>query len=705
MSKMRLVRYRVEKFKSIMDSGWIDCDDVTTLVGVNEAGKSNLLLALWKLNPAKGGAINFSDDMPVKLFSDLRVEEVKPRFIQAVFEITSTQLLSTISEKSGFDKEYIKTVNVSRDYDGVHFIHFPDAKAYTSLNKKEIEELIQACSEKIDNSNEAGKTEAGIKTEAQQKITKALSVINEKDILVKSDVLSVANCFKSITAKAMQSSVIRPLILELGKLITDFGAGFDKPNPSANEEIRKLVIANMPKFVYYSSYGNLDSEIYLPHVLENMNRTDLTGMTEAKARTLKVLFEYVKLDPQEILDMGEDAKGPLDSYGRPEREPTEDEIKEKAEKKKERDILLQSASSKLTRDFRDWWSQGNYTFDFSADGKHFRIWVADEVRPERIVLENRSTGLQWFLSFYLVFLVESQDSHSGAILLLDEAGLALHPLAQKDLSLFFNNLSKTNQIINTTHSPFIVDTNNIDRAKVVYVNKDGYTVVSNNLRAAEGQLQTNSVYAVHAALGLSISDILLQGCRPVIVEGPSDQYYFNAIKIFLISKNLIAPKEEIVFVPSGGVKAVGSLSSLLSAKSELPYVILDSDSSGKDFRAKLEKNLYSGEKNKVLDIESYTSITQSEIEDIIPYDLLQRPLDRLFNNVDFDFSTTYDSGKPIVPQIEKFAIDNNLELPDGYKVDLARQFKQSLIAHADKFNDKKIIDMWVNIFNRILDKP
>jgi predicted ATP-dependent endonuclease of OLD family len=129
-------------------------------------------------------------------------------------------------------------------------------------------------------------------------------------------------------------------------------------------------------------------------------------------------------------------------------------------------------------------------------------------------------------------------------LLLDEAGLSLHPLAQKDLSAFFNNLSQTNQIINTTHSPFIVDTNHIDRAKVVYVDKEGYTVVSNNLRAAEERLQTNSVYAVHAALGLSISDILLQGCRPVIVEGPSDQFYLNAIKLFLIRKGLIAPKEE-----------------------------------------------------------------------------------------------------------------------------------------------------------------
>ena len=33
--------------------------------------------------------------------------------------------------------------------------------------------------------------------------------------------------------------------------------------------------------------------------------------------------------------------------------------------------------------------------------------------------------------FYLIFLVESQEQHKDAILLLDETGLTLHPLAQK----------------------------------------------------------------------------------------------------------------------------------------------------------------------------------------------------------------------------------------------------------------------------------
>lgn len=38
-------------------------------------------------------------------------------------------------------------------------------------------------------------------------------------------------------------------------------------------------------------------------------------------------------------------------------------------------------------------------------------------------LEGRSAGLQRFLSFYLIFLVESEGAHGGAILLLDEPGL------------------------------------------------------------------------------------------------------------------------------------------------------------------------------------------------------------------------------------------------------------------------------------------
>ncbi|MCZ0938227.1 MAG: hypothetical protein OXJ55_06300 [Caldilineaceae bacterium] len=164
--------------------------------------------------------------------------------------------------------------------------------------------------------------------------------------------------------------------------------------------------ADGEKEVYYSNYGNLDSEIYLPHVVENLRRDDLGPKEEAKARTLRVLFKFVRLRAEEILELGSDFME--SQHGR---EPTPEEIAEIAKKKRERSILLQSAGALLTRQFRDWWKQGNYVFELDADGNHFRIWVSDDRRPEKIELESRSTGLQWFLSFYLVFLVESMGEH------------------------------------------------------------------------------------------------------------------------------------------------------------------------------------------------------------------------------------------------------------------------------------------------------
>ena len=49
---MKLKLFRVQNFRSFLDSGWINCQDITAIAGVNEAGKSNLLKALWKLKPA-----------------------------------------------------------------------------------------------------------------------------------------------------------------------------------------------------------------------------------------------------------------------------------------------------------------------------------------------------------------------------------------------------------------------------------------------------------------------------------------------------------------------------------------------------------------------------------------------------------------------------------------------------------------------------
>ena len=617
---MKLLRYKVENFRSVENSGWIECDDVTTLVGINESGKSNLLLALWKLNPAREGEIDLLHDLPVSKLSTLRKEAGNVKFVSAEF-IVGEKSAKTIAESVGANCNPETKVIVSRYYDGLYLVEYPEGcPASTKANSE--------------------------------------------------------------------------------------GEEFDKE--AYEKKLTDAVLNEVPKFVYYSNYGNLSTKIYLPNVIKWLNGETVTGIevNEDQVRTLRVLFDFVKLDPKEILELGKDPKViAMERNNNRTATPTAAEIAKAEDDKEERSILLQSASGELTKQFRDWWKQGEYKFRFEADGDYFRIWVSDSIRTDEVGLELRSTGLQWFISFYLIFLVESQENHKNAILLLDEAGLTLHPLAQKDLSHFFDNLSLDNQIINTTHSPFIVDTANIDRCRVVYMDDNGYTVASSDLRQGADALNEKSIYAVHAAMGLSVSDILLQGCQNIVVEGPSDQYYLNAIKSFLIKEKLIAPKQEIVFVPSGGVKGVPGVVSILSSKSEeLPYVLVDSDKSGQDAIKKLQSGLYKDQKDRIIEIKSIINVENSEVEDIVPYSLLSRGIDRMFLQVEDEaFSDVYDSSLPILPQIETFASRHSIELDkQGWKVELAKATKQALKNKSKGNVDDKYIKMWVQLFEKII---
>lgn len=68
---MDLIKFKVTEFRSVVDSGWIDVEDITAFIGTNESGKTNILLPLWKLNPVIGGQIELMDDLPRdKLFRD-----------------------------------------------------------------------------------------------------------------------------------------------------------------------------------------------------------------------------------------------------------------------------------------------------------------------------------------------------------------------------------------------------------------------------------------------------------------------------------------------------------------------------------------------------------------------------------------------------------------------------------------------------------
>ncbi|WP_433966580.1 AAA family ATPase [Tunturiibacter gelidiferens] len=696
---MQLKSFRVKNFRSVDDSGVIETDGVTALIGINESGKSNLLLPLWKLNPAKDGEIKPTADYPRKSYNDFRGMEPKPIFIEAIFTSDKdlAQRLATLCQSDPADFEEI---HIQKSFSNKTYVSFPKAPTYRTVRRERLVAVLSAAATEI-NAITPMKVEEEVAARIKATVTKASSGLSPKENVAMDDLANLIALLPTIEGTAKTSS-IAPRYAQLQAEIEAFRIELSAPLPNDVQEARNLAYAEMPSFVYYTNYGNLDSEIYLPHVIENMKRAELGAKEQAKVRTLKVLFEFVGLKPEEILELGLDFQAPAGK----DREPTEQEIAEIAEKKKERSILLQSASTKLTQEFRSWWKQGEYRFRFEADGDHFRIWVSDDKRPEEVELEGRSTGLQWFLSFYLVFLVESRDTHAGAILLLDEPGTSLHPLAQKDLSAFFDGLSESNQLVYTTHSPFLIDSDRLDRARKVYVAADGTTKATPDLRESEGddKAQRASGYAVYAALGLTVAESLLLGCTVVIVEGTSDQMYLSAIKNILIGQGKITPHKEVVFPPAGGAKGVKVVASILSSRDEaLPVALFDSDATGKVTAQQLMSSLYVDAKDRVFEVATFTGLDGSEIEDLIPGEVLAQVIDRWQRGPEVGFADSYKAGTPIVPQIEAWAKANKIELnAPGWKVEVAKRTKQALLGKNAKPIATEYMKNWEALFATLL---
>ena len=703
---MRLRRFRVQKFRSIEDSGWVDTSNITALIGINEAGKSNLMLPLWKLNPARDGEVDPLADYPRKDYAQFSSSTEKPVFITADFSVDPSTL-EKLCELTDRKQSEMSRVLVSRKYgeSDVFSIDFPEAEntpnCIAASLAQETREAIEAANQK----EGTGKTFESRKEAILDVERNILSILGEEEICTREELANIQRIIADVNPpKSTQSEGWISKFLSLGDTAQRLSEKVPLQSPESIDGVLELVLESMPKFVYYSSYGNLDSEIYLPHVIENMQREDLGSKEAAKVRTLKVLFEFVTLSPKEIHDLGQEEE-------EHESRLTEEVLEEERERKKKRSILLQSASSRLTESFKKWWNQGDHRFRLEADGKHFRIWVSDDLRPAEVELPGRSTGLQWFFSFYLIFLVEAQGKHKNTILLLDEPGLSLHPLAQKDLSLFFENLSEESQLLYTTHSPFMVDPERLDRVKAVYVDREGYSRVSSDLsRPAkeEGRDYKRSIYPVNAAIGISSSDAYLLGRYPVIVEGESDVHFLGAMKSQLISKGLISPSKDMAFFPSSGIKGIKPIVGIVcGTKEELPVVIVDGDTAGQKLKDNLLKKgqLYEGQETRILCVSDFTGREGDEIEDLWPPEFIARIAERTcFRGTRAYFSDevdTSDTRLPIVDQIEQFALEHDVILERGWKVELSKQVRQLSVNKADLVTSE-LENVWKNLFEKIL---
>lgn len=595
---MRLKEFRVQMYKTITDTGWVKVrDDVTCLLGKNESGKSAVMQAIWKFNNARGTGYDFLYDYPKERFSKDRGSD--PIVTSLRFELEQTDREGLV--EAGLPE--LKNVEVSTTYGGTKSYAFEVAATPVAIPPILLE-LQQALS-----------TEPGDES-LRPVTTQALEAVKP-----------LCEGSQDVGLVRDAARKLKLLLPQLAGLFGDHGQNYAGAVETLAamrlpDEVRaateQWIAAHLPTFIYFDDYGRLETRINLTAFLGHRTATPV----EPRVRTQMALFEWTQLDPAELQRLGLPQQG-------------NETLEQVQRRKDERSSLTESASYGLTGEWMEWWDQRLHTLHIEADGDDLVLRVSDNQNPWKIPFQERSKGFQWFFSFYLTFLVESEKAHAGAILLLDEPGLHLHIRAQQKLLSFFQRISEKNQVIYSSHSPFMVDPTHLDNVRTVFLKRGSkgdrmYTHVS---LGTEPEGDKDTLLPLQAALGYEICQTLFIGKRVLIVEGISDYCIIQGLKLVFAESGKVLLPDDIVVLFAGGTTHMVPLVSLFAQPDAVDrqlVVLLDGDKTGVDKAGQLRRDLLPGGKTVALMSDpDLLGLQHAEVEDLIHRDELLGAVGRL----------------------------------------------------------------------------
>ena len=174
----------------------------------------------------------------------------------------------------------------------------------------------------------------------------------------------------------------------------------------------------------------------------------------------------------------------------------------------------EEAGRLITQQIRRVWSQEpTIEIKLNVNGRVLYIDISDGTTVYDTP-ESRSLGFRWYLSFYINFVAQTFDAKSNEyIFLLDEPGIHLHPAGQKDLTKVLEELSAKNQLIFTTHSPFMINRDYPQRVRLVSKGRAGTQV--------DDQAYRDNWKPLRRSIGLMIGDLFFFNDSSLIVEVPS----------------------------------------------------------------------------------------------------------------------------------------------------------------------------------------
>ncbi|MFC7774064.1 ATP-dependent nuclease [Flavobacterium sp. GCM10027622] len=566
---MKLKDVKIYKYKSFETPQEFELEsDITVLVGMNESGKTSALESLAKtryFQDDEDFKFKPTHDYPRKDKKRMEKANENPQAITCTYEIDDN-LLKSIEKELGEGVLKSKTFTVTSYYDNSKNIGLSvDTKKFIEFKTKELGIASNALTDKL----------LKVKSKAELEALEKEYIEDNKTNGIKSLLLYFENKYKWMH------------------------------DPIGEYVYRILLNPKMPKFLYYDEYYSLPSRISI----EKLN-SDSLDSSENEYKTAKALFELADINTEEILES----------------ESFEDYIAE-----------LEATEAIISEElFKYWQTNKNLSITFQIDKvakkenrtintNHGHQQVTDVNIVEHVLdirvknkgvslpLKNRSKGFNWFFSFLVWFKKIQEDQDSNYILLLDEPGLNLHASAQADLLRFLEDLSEKYQIVYSTHSPFMIVSDKLQRVRTVLETDKG-SIISNSVQEKD----PNTLFPLQAALGYNIAQNLFISKKNLLVEGVSDLIYLQTMSAILEGAGKEGLKPEITIVPTGGLEKVSTFISLLRGNDLQNVSLLDSYTDPKG-KAKLDNLIVQkiiSEKNILFFHEFIENRKKADIEDL-----------------------------------------------------------------------------------------
>jgi predicted ATP-dependent endonuclease of OLD family len=626
---MRLKAARVTKYRSIRDSGTVEIEtNKTILVGPNEAGKTVFLQALQQINPPQGvRGFDPLRDYPRSEFNDITTKAVDPKDVDVVeghfaLEDEDKALLPEDFQNC----TYIRTRRLNNST-GHRLENAPPRIKFKDI-EKDLNRLAAHADARI-----PIPPEGTTATKPSARLKSIVSGFSEDTEISADNAAKIKTWLKETLPHVEEGNST-----EIGRLekLEKLTAQTDLRNNALS-----ILESRIPIFVLFSNYFRVKPAIHLEHLAQRIEGNILDDDLYDYGN--KCLLQLLGFSARELSNLGkapEPARGDVAAF------------KNYRDQLDRRTYQLNAASVRLTDNIRGVWVPDEKRGEADrlrvvADQQYLKVVVEDELGVE-IELDQRSEGFQWLVSFFVVFFAEATDKYKNAILLLDEPGLSLHGLKQREFRNTISRLAEHNQTLYTTHSPFLVGPGELDLVRVVEMtNRKVGTKIHTKITANDPA----ALLPLQEALGYDLAQSLFAQHRNLVTEGLTDYWYLEACSQLLADSKLAQLNDKIALVPAGDAGKVVYYATILHAQKLKVAALLDSDAAG-DQAAMQDVLVHSlGNRAILRTKDAYSgAVKRPEIEDLLRETLVQ--IVKMESGVDVSAQSLSQPERPIVDLLD-----------------------------------------------------